>query len=235
MSNTLVEPKHHEQEPFEPVLWIDYKNEDVGTASRHHLTDGNGVDIDLKQPEWPTPTGLERISQSEGESGISHAVSSYGYSVYKEFQQIDPEMDTYLDDRVFMDGTRLIDVLVEATACAIDDKRDDLSVRLLAKAFEYAEATNFGRDDMQDHVDFALGSKDSGVISMYVNFMNENLSRHLDKDFMKEMAHKVLNLDERNQEHQDGIDRFKKHELLKEIGMAWIRKGMPVAEIDWLP
>lgn len=233
---TITEPKPSGHETnTEPTFWIDYKNEDMGTASRHHRTDGNGVDVDLKSSEWPTVAGLERIAQSEDQLGISHAISSYGYSVYKEFQQLDPDTGMYLDDRVFMDGTRLIDVLVEATACAVDDERKDLSVRLLAKVFEYAEATNFGRDEMQDHLDFILDSKDFGMIAMYVRFMNDNLSRHLDKEFMKRMADKVKGLDERSAEHQDGIDRLKKQDLLEDIGVAWIRKRMPVAEIDWLP
>lgn len=237
MSETLLEREQAEQEPFEPVLWIDYQNENVGTATDFMKLDGQGVDIAVKDVNWPTPQGVQRIAQSEVDTGISPALSSYGFAVYQEFKKLDPEADMYLDDRVFMSGTDLIEVLAEATACAVDDEREDLSSRLLEKTFEYARTTNFGREKMEDYSDFALNSGDLGVTQLYVRFMNDNLNKHLveSKKFMHKMAHTIRDLPEKSFEEKKGIDRFERQILLEEIGMAWIRKGMPVAEIDWLP
>jgi hypothetical protein len=237
MNEALLEREQAEHEPFKPELWIDYQNENVGTATAFIDLDGQGVDIAYKHASWPTPQGINRISQNEGDPGISHALSSYGFAAYQEFKKLDSETDMYLDDRAFMSGTDLIEVLAEATACAVDDEREDLSSKLLEKTFEYAVQTNFGCEKMKDYSDFALNSGDIGVVQLYVRFMNQRLNKHLEepKEFMHKMAHTILDLPEKSFENQRGIEAIDKQILLEEIGMAWIRRGMPVAEIDWLP
>lgn len=194
-----------------------------------------GVDTDLKHKDWPTKESAARMGQEEG--SVSPAISSYGYAVYREFLRLRPDVDPFLDTQVFAPDTDFIEVLQEAIACAVDDENKAASLKLTEKVLEYAANQNFGTDKMQEYLDFALDTRDPGVIALYVRYMNQNVTKGTDeaKDFMKSMAHGVRDIPIVSFQDQDGLDRVVKQVLLEEIGQAWIRKSMPVAEIDWLP
>lgn len=237
MTEIAVKSEQTEQEPFEPVLWIDYDNGSGGSADGLPHIDSIGVDTDLKHKNWPTPAGARRIGKNTDGREVTPAISSYGYATYIEFCELDTETDFYLDSRVFVPGTNFTDVLIEATACALDDEKPDVALRLTEKVLEYAGNANFADETMKDYFEFAMATKDDGVIASYVRFMNENITKGPTeaKEFMKKMAHTIQGMEVRGFEAQDGMNGIVKQILLEEIGQAWIRKAMPVAEIDWLP
>lgn len=83
-----------------------------------------------------------------------------------------------------------------------------------------------------------MRSEDAEVIRPYVEFMNANTVKSSpdSKVFLKGMAEAVQRLRVKGLYRSDpGISPLDRQLLLEDIGHAWIRKGLPVAEIDWLP
>lgn len=55
---------------------------------------------------------------------------------------------------------------------------------------------------------------------------------------LKELAHRVKAVPVKSlylYMNDPGLGEVQQQILLEDIGHGWIRKGMPVAEIDWLP
>lgn len=200
------------------------------------------VDNSYRYPDWPTPQAAQRMMADRLSAGTymtTFGISSYGHTVYREFLQENPMDKVLLDPRVFLHGTSLIDVLSEAAHCAMDDEKPELVIPFLKGMIETASGGNFAGQKMRKYLNLAVRSNNYDVLRLYVDFINAQTVKGPEdsKETLKEMAHAVAELPEQTYpiRQVEGIDRFERQVLLEDIGHAWIRKSMPVAEIDWLP
>jgi hypothetical protein len=145
----------------------------------------------------------------------------------------------WLDDRMFFAGVDLADVLAEAAHCAIDEGSIEAVRPLFKGVIDAVSVYNFADIKLRKYLPLAIRSNDYEVIETYVDYMNSHTVKGPDdaKEFMKSMSHRIADLPETGLVRRDspGLDRIQKQVILETIGQSWIRKSMPVAEIDWLP
>jgi hypothetical protein len=101
-----------------------------------------------------------------------------------------------------------------------------------------AQLGNFAGETMKKYIGTVMRSVDVRAIRIYVEFMNEHTPKHTpgSKDFLRQMARAIQGLPEKGMYREGpGMDPLDKQVLLEDIGHAWIRKALPIAEIDWLP
>lgn len=233
MSETISEERVYKSQIFSD--WVNGTQGEAGRSLKEVI-----IDSVVRHPDWPTPAGAQRMVRRgmiEGDETMA-GIYSYGYCVYREFLEEEPPIESvHLDPRVFLDDTDLIDVLAEAAYCAIDDGRAEFVLPFFNGMLDLALAQNFADHTMRKYLTMVMESGNIGVIKTYVKFINEHTVKGPDdsKEFLKKMAHSVAKLPVSNSLHPGGIGNIEKVELLESIGYAWIRKSMPVAEIDWLP
>lgn len=197
------------------------------------------TDAELAHDDWPTNGSVRRMGRHilGSNSENIEAVASYGYTVYRALLEEEEPLDAvYLDPRCFLPETDLIDVLEQTVKHALDDDRIDLVKPTVTGMVHTAQGDNFAGDKMRKYIDTIMSSGDLDAIKVYVEFMNANTikSSESSKTFLKRIAHAIRELPD-NPDRTTSIDRLNKQLLLEDVGHAWIRKAMPVAEIDWLP
>lgn len=196
-----------------------------------------GIDHELKHSNWNAEKAGRHLLGLQSEA--SWGVASYGYTVYRELlDETEPVEAVYLDPRCFLPETDLLDVLEEAAKTAITYNDGHLVPPIVRGMIDTALAENSVGDKMRKYMPTVMLSGDIEAIRPYVDFINSHTVKGLEesKAFLAKMAHAVQALPVKGVHMDDpGLNRVDKQVLLEDIGHAWIRKGMPVAEIDWLP
>lgn len=234
MTELLTEDRTFRSDLFSPIPLGD-----EGEAADYPSISEVATDEELLHEDWPPAKSARRmgchILGSDTEN--IEAVASYGYTVYRALLDEEKPVDAvYLDPRCFLPETDLLDVLEQTVKCALDDSRDDLVKPTITGMIHTAQGGNFAGDKMRKYIDTVMSSGNADAIRVYVEFMNANTVKGLEssKAFLKRMAYAIQALPD-NRDHTAGVDRLEKQILLEDVGHAWIRKSMPVAEIDWLP
>jgi hypothetical protein len=228
MSETLLE-----RQEFISDLFISEPIGSEGEADGYPTLVEVGVDQGLQHKYWATEEAGRLLVGLE-----STGVASYGYTVYRDLLREQPMEAVYLDTRSFLRETDLLDVLEETAKTAIAYGNTELVAPIVKGMIDTAQTENFAGDRMRKYMPTVMHSGEIEAIRPYVDFMNVNTVKMLDesKDFLKQMAHSVQALPEKGVHIDDkGLRRIDKQILLEDIGHAWIRKAMPIAEIDWLP
>ncbi len=229
MSNTIVEDLEFKSALFSPEPYSD-----EGEADGLPTLSEVGIDQELQHRNWQAEKAGRQLVGLESEG-----VDSYGYTVYRDLLEEDELPDAvYLDPRCFLRETNLIDVLEAAANVAIDYEEIRMIAPIVKGMIHTAQSSHFSGDKMRKYMPTVMRSADINSIQPYVDFINGNTLKGLEesRDILKEMAHAVQALPEKGVHRDDpGLRRLDKQILLENIGQAWIRKGMPIAEIDWLP
>jgi hypothetical protein len=195
-----------------------------------------GIDLPMRHENWAAEqAGRVLLGAEEASMGIA----SYGYTVYRSLLE-EPQIPdaVYLEPRCFLQETDLLDVLEETVKIAVTYDHPELVTPIVRGMIDTAGTDNFAGDRMKKYMQTVLDSADVKATYLYVDFMNKNTVKfsQKSKEFLTHMAHAIQALPEKGMHRSDpGMPRLDKQILLEEIGHAWIRKGMPVAEIDWLP
>jgi hypothetical protein len=192
----------------------------------------------FRHEDWPTSNQLGRIL----EKPMTFAVSSYGMAVYRAYQQEEGMNIVMLDDRVFLGGTNLMDVMEEAAHIAMDEGRTEDTPPFLRGIVSAAYTANFADETLVKYQDVFMRTERHDMIREYVEQICRNTVKGPEGAWqrLKSLAHAVQALPTASRRvhfasEDAGLSDLHKQILLEDIGHAWVRKSMPIAEIDFLP
>lgn len=190
----------------------------------------------LQHSNWPAEEA-GRLLLGLSSDSTSREVN-YGYSVYSALRAEETiDQAVYLDSRVFLDNTNLLNVMEEAIKCATayNDKR--LIQPLVKGMLDTAYTFHIQGRELEKYMETIIGTNSTDAITEYVQYMSINtLKTSPDaKVFLKQMAHSIQAMPIEVRRPHGNVSETDKQVWLEEIGMAWIRKRWSVTEIDFLP
>jgi hypothetical protein len=198
--------------------------------------DSTSIDEESKLEEWPTADQVARIESGQ----TSLRISSYGLATYRAFQEEQGIEIVLLDPRVYYAETDLADAMQEAARIAMDEGASENVAPFLRGIIGASTVGNRPGDFLAKYMDVFIESHNPDEIREYVERICEYTVKGTDrsKQTLKTLAHKIKDL--RNCEDSAGsrTEIILEGEIvhwLQTLGYAWIRRSMPVAEIDWLP
>ena len=193
------------------------------------------ADEALQHPNWPAEQA-GRLLLGLSSDNTSREVN-YGYTVYSALRaEENLDQSVYLDSRVFLDDTNLLNVMEEAIKCAASYDDKHLIPSLVKGMLDTAHTFHIQGREQQKYMKTIMESQSPKAISQYVRHMSVNtLKTSPDaKIFLKDMAHTIQTIPTVTRP-KNGVTQTDKQVWLEEIGMAWIRKRWSKDDIDFLP
>ncbi len=198
--------------------------------------DDQYIDKEMQHEDWPTLEQMKRVANQK----TSLAVSSYGLRVYRAFQDEEGMTIVMLDERVF-GPVNLQEVMAEAANIAMDEGKTEDALPFLKGVVAAAYSGNFPVNYILPYQETFFRTGRNDMISLYVETVCKNTVKGPNESWqrLKSLGNslKILPLSDKSYIAKSKDETFtplQKQLLLEEIGHDWIRKSMPLSEIDFL-
>ncbi len=194
------------------------------------------IDKEMMHEDWPTLEQMQRVANNQ----TSLAVSSYGLTAYKAFQEEEGMTIVMLDERVFA-PVNLQEVMQEAANIAMDEGSTEDAIPFLKGIIAAAFTGNFPVESILPFKDTFFRTGRHDMIRLYVeNVCNTTVKGPEDSwKRLKDLGNTVKNLAiSKNSYFVESKDEtfsvLQRQILLEYIAHAWIRRSMPIQELDFL-